>query len=513
MSPFDPSKVEQIWSANFTFAGVKSGEWNKKQEFWKRSALETAELLSEGKNLVLRLDTGGGKTIIAILAAVALGFRTLFLTPTRYLTGQHRELLSDVFGYTSPSRVITGETMVNNRIWDDISERFVFATADAFYAALAAKHVSPEVFDLVVFDEIHRATGRYAYVLIAPELQKLGIRQLGLSASPGSTKEEVELVLLNAGFEMVSSLRNKMPYKSESYHFLPLSPEMGRADELGWKPLGTELVANLRESNLILAENWRCSAGELDTLCRQINALPTTRNTKHLRKVFAKYRLYLYGYHVFMTGSYYSFLEYVECEDGLAKRKRPSDRALLGEPLFRRLIATARAYLDEHPKVLELERLLKHVARVSGKAIVFFADKKTAQYCKDFLLKRGILTETVFGGAGKSVVKQRETIEALKDGSITAILATSVLHEGVSIAEVDLVVNYSVAFSGIARLQSGGRTGRMWPGHIAHFVLNHDIDRQVFFSVHQEMKKMKELSDKESKPLAERKGQLSLFVS
>ena len=46
---------------------------------------------------------------------------------------------------------------------------------------------------------------------------------------------------------------------------------------------------------------------------------------------------------------------------------------------------TAKKYRDRHPKALELERMLRSVRRVRGKAIVFFADKKTAQYCKNFL--------------------------------------------------------------------------------------------------------------------------------
>lgn len=507
---FDRGMAEQMWSAHFTFAGVKPGEWKKREKFWKQSALHVAELLSQGKNFGLRLDTGGGKTIIAIFTAVALGARTLFLTPTRYLTSQHQELLGDILGCTLPSRVITGETAPGKRIWNNQSERFIFATVDVFYAALVAEEVSPEVFDLVVFDEFHRARGRYAYVLIAPELMRFGVRQLGLSASPGTTEEETELVLLNAGLEHVSSLWSTMPYKSEEYYFLPLTPVMKRADDLGWKPLGVQLIANLREAHLLIPEHWRCSAKELTTLCRNINALPATRNTKHLRKVFAKYRLFLYGYYVFMTGSYHAFLTYA---DGLATRKRPSDRALLGEPLFRRLIATAREYCDEHPKIQKLERLLRNVRRVRGRAIVFFADKSTARYCKEFLDERCILTETVFGGVGKSVVQQREAIDALREGSITALLATSVLHEGVSIPEVDLVLNYSVAYSGIARLQSSGRTGRVRPGRVAHLVLDHDLDRLVFFAVHNETKKMKVLSALESKPSEMRKGQLSLFVS
>lgn len=509
----DTATVDETWSHQFSFAGVRQDEWKKKGKFWKSSALQIANFLSEKKNLGLRLGTGGGKTIIAILGVTAIKARTLFLTPTRYLTSQHQELLHDMLGFYSPSRVITGETPQKDRVWNDTTERFIFATGDIFYSAFLNGEVSPQMFDVVIFDEVHRARGRYSYVKIASEFKKYEIPRLGLSASPGSTQEEVELTLLNSDLEMISSLSSIMPGKSDSYHFLDMPDEMMRADEQGWKVLGKKLVDDLREANLLLPEHRVCSAKELKSLGLKIRALPTTPRTKIINKLFAKYLKYLYSYQVFMTGSYYSFLQYVEGEHGLTKRKRLSDKLLLGEPLFRRLIATAKQRLDEHPKVIKLLYLLDSLQKRGGRAIVFFADKNTATYCKDILARNGVGTETIFGGAKKASKAQHEVIESLKNGDITAILATSVLHEGVSIPEVDLVINYSVPQSGIVRLQSGGRTGRMYHGHVAHLVLDHDLDRLIFFSVHKETKKLQELSRLESQPHEKRVGQISLFVA
>jgi ERCC4-related helicase len=172
---------------------------------------------------------------------------------------------------------------------------------------------------------------------------------------------------------------------------------MERADEFGWKVLGDKLISDLRGARLNIPEQWRCSAKALEELNRQVRALPSSQNTKLLRRLYAKYRLYLYGHYVFMTGSYHAFLAYAE---KLAKRRWLPDRMLLGEPIFRRLIATAEYYRDEHPKVKRLERLLLNLRRTRGRAIVFFSDRKTAQYCRTYLEERCILTETVFGGVG-----------------------------------------------------------------------------------------------------------------
>lgn len=513
MISFDPTNVKELWSQQFSFAGVKLDEWKKKKSFWESSAIHIATFLSEGNSLGLRLGTGGGKTIIAILASVAMNARVLFLTPTRYLTTQHQELLRDTLGYNLSSKIITGETTIKNRTWNNKSDRFIFATGHVFVSSFKKGEISLKDFDLIIFDEVHRARGYYPYVLIASESKKLEIPRLGLSASPGSTEEEVEFTLLNSDLEMISSLSSVMPEKTENYHFIQMSSEMRRSDEDGWKPLGKKLVNDLREVNLVLPENKTCSAKELQSIGIKIRALPKTKRTKELNKRFAKYLKYLYSYQTFMTGSYYSFLQYVEGEGGLMMRKNWSDKALLGEPLFRRLVATAKKYCDEHPKVIKLVNLLASIKRARGHAIVFFADKKTATYCKEILTQHNIITETVFGGAGKSIKKQHEIIQSLKNGSITALLATSVLHEGVSIPEVDMVINYAVPQSGIVRLQSGGRTGRIRHGYVAHIILDHDFDRLIFFSIHKEVKKMNELSLLESQPTEERKGQLSLFIS
>lgn len=509
MSFFDPGMAEQIWSAHFTFAGVRASEWGKKEVVWKEIALQIADFLSKGKSDGIRLSTGGGKTIIAILATVALGYRTLFLTPTRYLTGQHKKLLDEILGCSLSSRVITGETPAGRRIWNSQSERFVFATGAVCYSALTAEKVSPNEFDLVVFDEFHRAKGRYDYVLIAPEFIKHGIPRLGLSASPGDSEEEIELVQMNTGIDRIISPKIQSPATRDECYILPPTPEMERADEFGWSVLGDKLVADLWEANLHIQEKWRCSAKELEKLCEDVSRLPRTRGTQKIRRLFTKYRLYLYGHHVFMTGSYHAFLRYAK---KLATRKWWPDRMLLGEPLFQRLIKTAEYYLDEHPKVKKLEGLLRNLRRAGGRAIVFFADRATAKYCKYYLEERCILTETVFGGRG-SIDRQTAASTALKDGLITAALCTSVWHEGVDVPEVDLVVNYAVATSGKIRLQSGGRTGRMNKGCIAHIVLDHPLDRLIFFAVHNEVKKIKALSEKRTHSGEIRNGQLSLFTS
>lgn len=515
MSTMDFSEAKRLLLASCSFVQVDPVEWTKNEKFWIDGSIEVAKLIRERWSPGLRLDTGGGKTIIAIMAAILLGARTLILTPTKYLSTQHFELLLNILGYKFPSRVITGETSPKNRIWTDRTERFVFATADVFYTEMVKGKVSPEVFDLIILDEFDTATGRAAYVLLAPHIIKAGVPHMGLSASPGDTEAKVELILLNAGLDKKLSLQRKMPYRSESYHFLTLPREMERACRLGWQPLKEKILGELREAGMRVHDNWCPSAKQYTAIRAQLKALPDTENVKRMRRAFPKFSIFSYCYYTFVTISYHAFLEKVMGKDRESMQKRfwEADKSLLRERLFHPLILTAKKFYDRHPKVLELERELRNLARVNGKALVFFNDRKTALYCKEYLLARGINTEVIFGG-NKSIKKQQAAINLLKSGSVSAILATSVIHRGVSVPEVDLVINYAVASSSVIRLQCAGRTGRVKAGHVVHIIMNNDLDRLLFFIVNKKTKDMIALAKEEAKPLHERHNyQMSLFVS
>lgn len=501
--------AEQTWSAHFTFAKVRASEWGYKEKLWKESTHGIAKQLAESKNVGVRLGTGGGKTIIALLAADALHARTLFLTPTRYLAKQHDTLLHEILGCSLSSRVITGETSPRARIWTYEHERFIFATGAVFSRALSAGTVSADDFTLVIIDEFHRARGQYDYVSIVPEFVSRNVPRLALSASPGETREEIEFTLKNAGIERLMSPLVEVQPISEEHQFVALTPEMERADREGWQVLGEKIRLDLWDAGLRIPQNWRYPARDLAALRAKIHALPTTKRNKLLRMQFAKYRLYLYAHYAYMACSYSAFLAFVL---KLMERKRPSDRMLLGEPLFRRLIATARQYQDAHPKVIKLERMLRTLQASHKRAVVFFADKVTAQYWKQLLDTRGIRTEVAFGGRRKNHDVLDAAIDALRERRVTALLATSVLQEGVSIPEVDLVINYGVATSAIIRLQSSGRTGRMRPGKVVHLILEHDLDRMVFFPVHNKTKGMHEMFRSEIDPEGNWTGQLSLFM-
>ena len=108
---------------------------------------------AKNENCLIILPTGLGKTVVAL--HVIADYLTkgnggvLFLAPTKVLVNQHYEFLK------------------NTLTIDDIARKIVDTTQ----------------FNLVIFDEAHRAVGDYAYVEIAKQLSGLNVRLLGMTAT------------------------------------------------------------------------------------------------------------------------------------------------------------------------------------------------------------------------------------------------------------------------------------------------------------------------------------------
>ncbi|MFB6265477.1 MAG: DEAD/DEAH box helicase, partial [Candidatus Nanohaloarchaea archaeon] len=167
------------------------------QEVIAASALE--------ENTIVVLPTGLGKTAIGILVAAerleqSPNSRILMLAPTKPLAEQHRneferclEVDTDIF------EVLTGETRPEKReeVWKEVGA--FFGTPQTVENDIINGRVDLSDFSLVIFDEVHRATGEYPYKFIAEKYvdQADDPRILGLTASPGGEREKIERVADN----------------------------------------------------------------------------------------------------------------------------------------------------------------------------------------------------------------------------------------------------------------------------------------------------------------------------
>jgi ERCC4-related helicase len=101
-------------------------------------------------------------------------------------------------------------------------------------------------------------------------------------------------------------------------------------------------------------------------------------------------------------------------------------------------------------------------------------------------------TETVFGGASKNLASQIETSKRFKQRETISVIATSVLEEGASPAEAD-VIQHSLPITTIARRQRAGRTARTRPGNVIYIVLKHPLDTTRYWKTWWGVKNMQRL--------------------
>ena len=158
------------------------------------------------KNSLVVLPTGLGKTIIGVyvaagtLANFPLKSKIVVLAPTRPLINQHYDSFKNLM--TIPEEnfvVLTGKTVPEKRVELFQENQIIFYTPQTLRNDLVNRKYNLESVCLIIFDEAHHATGDYAYTLIADEFvdQNPDGTILGLTASPGSSKEKIKILCEN----------------------------------------------------------------------------------------------------------------------------------------------------------------------------------------------------------------------------------------------------------------------------------------------------------------------------
>ncbi|KAH3662069.1 hypothetical protein OGAPHI_006250 [Ogataea philodendri] len=156
------------------------------------------------QNVLCVLPTGLGKTFIA--STVMLNFfrwtrdaKVIFMAPTRPLVAQQIKACYGITGIPSDQTAILLDKTRRNRaeIWK--AKRVFFTTPQVVENDLKSGTLNPKDIVLLVVDEAHRSKGAYAYSAVVSFLKKYNtsFRVLGLSATPGSDTESIQVIVNN----------------------------------------------------------------------------------------------------------------------------------------------------------------------------------------------------------------------------------------------------------------------------------------------------------------------------
>lgn len=453
-----------------------------------------ASALAKGNTLVV-LPTGLGKTLIAFLAMAGKADkgRMVFLAPTKPLVQQHyKTFLASCNFQEEKTALITGEVSPKKRaeLW---KRPICFSTPQSFQNDIKSGRTDAAC-SLCVIDEAHRAVGNYAYTFVAEECAKAGALLLGLTASPGGSRQRIQEIVDALGIQNIE-IRTAEDADVSPY-VMKLEVTYVRV------PLGQRFSEVKRQLDMMLRDYAKSLEG--------MGFFVPTKSKKGLVELRGKI-LRAHDRIKYSALSYYSsvfnvvhmlelietqglatFLAYVkklqERDDTKAKRRIMHDERF---KIVLQLCETA----QEHPKLEELLKLVK--ARKGEKMLVFAQYRAQVQTIVDAFRSAGISAERFLGKKdGVTAEEQRKTIESFRQGEFSAMVATSIGEEGLDIPSVDTVIFFEPIPSEIRSIQRRGRAGRLKAGKVFVLITTGTRDEAFFYSSKKKEENMKRIVGK-----------------
>lgn len=474
-------------------------------------------------NALVVLPTGLGKTVIAVLvlAHKLQQGNVLFLAPTKPLCEQHA---ASIAAMTTVDEivVVTAEAFSPaERTKAYGSGRVIVATPQSVENDLE-RGATVGDFSLVVFDEAHRAVGKYAYVGVARRYLDRGAQTLGLTASPGSNYNKLEEVADNLGIERVEVRTERdddvRPYLSRremQWELMDMPPEVKHiARKID--ALLNEFLAELKQytkqarylkasklSKKVLIDIQRRMRGQLGkrggTLYSAISLVSATIKLAHLKEMLTSQGI----------KAAENYLAKIELDDSKAAGK------IRKKKLYRTIRSEILSTEARRPKLEKTRELLgAHFERhPHGRVMVFAEYRDTIDFLtKELNALSGIEARKFVGqagssGAGMSQEEQKQTLESFAEGEFNVLVSTSIGEEGIDIPATSLVLFYEPVPSAIRHIQRRGRTARDGlPGNVVILIMKGSRDEAYYWSSKNKEKKMyrqilrlkRELDDRDS---------------
>ncbi len=461
------------------------------------------------ENCLVVLPTGLGKTTVALqVIAEFLSKRiggVLFLAPTRVLAHQHYSFLKNHL-LIDDITLITGEDLINKRKKSWVNS-VVCATPEITKNDLDRQLVSPEQFNLLIFDEAHRTIGNYAYAGIAERFKTANVRILGMTATLPSEKDKATEILHTLKIASIAQRTEDSPdvrpYVQQTdtqWVTVDLPSEMKEIQTCIRMALDSR-YKELRRAGLNLSENK-----SLSELLR-VREFVIRQNRKAAKPLFTAIRI-IHALNVLESHGITSFLRFCERTQ---KKKGIGIKDLFENDLnfakAIRLAKLAQAKGIEHPKIIKLKEILQSN---TGKALVFTSYRDSVEIIHQKLVELGIPAGFLIGKAGKTGLKQKKQIEAVqkfRDGEYKVLVATRVGEEGLDISEVSLVVFFDNVPSSIRYIQRKGRTGRREYGRLVVLIAKDTSDETYYWIGKRKVSAAKNMGEKMSRVLEKRQSE------
>jgi ERCC4-related helicase len=505
------------------------------REYQKR----IAEVATSSNTLVV-LPTGLGKTIIAIMVAAEMLKRrpeskVMVLAPTRPLVLQHlRSFSSELRLPEGSMAALTGTIDPGERelLW--MKSRVVFATPQTVYNDVQHGRVSLRNVVLAVFDEAHRSVRDYTYTKLAVAYRETAEHPLimGLTASPGATREKINEIKRNLFIEVVEARNEESedvkPYveRTNVDAIRVRVPDEYYETNLRLRELYNDKVQRLLHGGFL--RNNRVSKKALLEARSAISARLKSAQASGGQKGYifgaiisqAQAVAILHALEMIETQGSSPLLRYLE------KMRERTDRgkaigSLLKDPKWLRIEEeAAKIAAVPHPKIsVMVDVVHTQLSKKPGsKVIVFTQYRDTIEDIMRALAGAGFTARRFVGQADREGSKgmdqptQTRTLEEFRKGDFSVLVSSSIGEEGLHVPDVDLVIFYEAVPSEIRYIQRRGRTGRTTEGKVVILLAEGTVDESYYYSTLMKENRMKDLvKETDRKPARRRTKEPTLM--
>lgn len=499
---------------------------------YQKKIYETA---SENNTLVV-LPTGLGKTLIALLLSINRlqkhpASKILFLAPTKPLVEQHAvsfkreipELFADV-------QALTGETNAKQRakIWN--TSDIIIATPQGTENDLEKYLYTLEDVSLLIIDEAHRCLKNYDYTKIVQRYKNTArnVRILGLTASPGSTIENVREICNHLDIEAIEvRTRDSEDVKEHLQHREHEKIEVSFPKEFAeirylMNRMYDSKISQLRTRSLLFGPANKITLLKLqNNLARRAGM--KDGNAMYGMSLTAQAIKISHGVELLETQTLTGLRDYLKGLEKQAEEKTTrASQHIVGMPEFNKVLELVTDLIEnkkEHPKIKVIKDVIKETLenKSTSKAIIFTQFRESANQIKK-------ATETIEGARpcvfigqakknnmGMSQKEQKQILNNFRDGTLNVLCATSIGEEGLDIPEVDLVIFYEPIPSAIRKIQRAGRTARLKPGKIIMLITKDTRDEIYHYASSAKEKKMHSIIERVQKEISQKQQSLSKF--
>ncbi|KAK3016702.1 hypothetical protein RJ639_005640 [Escallonia herrerae] len=467
--------------------------------FARSYQLEALEKAIE-QNTIVYLETGSGKTLIAIMLLRSYArllrkpsqFIAVFLVPTVVLVTQQADAVKmhtdlKVGKYWGAMGVNYWDAATWKQQYDEFE--VLVMTPDILLRALRHSFLKLDMIQVLIFDECHNARGKHAYASIMTEfydrLKSYGSRLpriFGMTASPVKAKGSSSELTYWEQIRELENLMNSKVYtcRSESvlaayipfpnaelrfYRHLDIPHELSRCIENDLRSLKTKHESSLRGSNL--------SASAMESTRKKLSMLFTTllyclSELGVWLALKAAESLSCDEIDILSWGKLDVCSETIVRDFSLDAVKVFSTRIPSDWVIGDCMKATAEAGYLTMKTVCLIESLLEYRDQKDLRCIVFVERVITAIVLQNLLSEVPKVSEwkTEYIAGNHSVLQaqsrntQNRIVDEFRKGTVNIIVATSILEEGLDVQSCNLVIRFDPSATVSGFIQSRGRARR-----------------------------------------------------